>query len=41
MTDILSQMNGITITEPSVTIRGAVKEENIKELEALADELMK
>ena len=41
MTDILSQMNSITITEPSVTIRGAVKEENIKELEALADELMK
>lgn len=41
MTDILSTMNGITIIEPSVTIRGAVKEENIKELETLADELIK
>ena len=41
MTDILSTMNGITILEPSITIRGAVKEENIKELETLADELIK
>lgn len=41
MTDILSTMNGITILEPSVTIRGAVKEENVKELESLADELIK
>lgn len=41
MTDILSTMNGITILEPSITIRGAVKEENIKELETLADELLK
>lgn len=41
MADILSQMNGITILESSVTIRGAVKEENQKELEALADELLK
>ena len=41
MTDILSTMNGITILEPSITIRGAVKEENIKEREPLADELIK
>lgn len=41
MADILATMNGITILEPAVTIRGAVKEENVKELEALADELLK
>lgn len=41
MADILSTMNGITILEPAVTIRGAVKEENVRELEALADELLK
>lgn len=41
MADILSTMSGITILEPAVTIRGAVKEENVRELEALADELLK
>lgn len=41
MTDILSSMNGISLLENSVTIRGTVKEENIKELETLADELLK
>ena len=40
MGDILSQMNGITILDTAVTIRGAVKEENVKELEALAGELL-
>ena len=41
MTDMLSQMNAVEILEPSLTIRGAVKEETVKELEALADELLK
>ncbi len=40
MTDILSQMNNITILDSSVTIRGAMKEDTIKELEALADSLL-
>lgn len=40
MTDILSQMNNITILDGSVTIRGALKEETIKELEALSDSLL-
>lgn len=40
MGDILSQMNGITILDTAVTIRGAVKEENVNELEALAGELL-
>lgn len=41
MTDMLSQMNAVEILEPSLTIRGAVKEETVKELESLADELLK
>ena len=41
MCDLLSQMNGITILEPSVTIRGAVKEEDIVAMEAMAEELIK
>ncbi len=41
MCDILSQMNGITLLEPSVTIRGSVKDENLAELETLAEELIK
>lgn len=41
MGNILSQMNGITILEPSVTIRGSLKAENMAELEALADQLIK
>lgn len=41
MCDILSQMNGITLLEPSVTIRGNVKDENLAELETLAEELIK
>lgn len=40
MKEILSQMQNITIVEPTVTIRGAVKEEDIKNLEALADVLI-
>lgn len=41
MTEILSQMKDVTVLDAAVTIRGAVKDENIKELEALADELLK
>lgn len=40
MGDILSQMNTVTVLEPSVTIRGAMKEEDIAALSALAEELM-
>ncbi len=40
MTEILSQMKDISILDTSVTIRGAVKEENLKELSALADALL-
>ena len=40
MSDILSQMNGITVLEPSVTIRGRVKEEDATALEAMAGELL-
>lgn len=40
MGDILSQMNAVTVLEPSVTIRGAMKEEDIAALSALAEELM-
>lgn len=40
MTELLSQMKDISILEPSVTIRGAVKEENLKELSAMADALL-
>lgn len=40
MSEILSQMTGITVLEPQVTIRGAVKDGTVAELEALADELL-
>lgn len=40
MTEILSQMKDISILDTAVTIRGAVKEENLKELSALADALL-
>ena len=40
MTEILSQMKDISILDTSVTIRGAVKEENLQELSALADALL-
>ena len=41
MADILSQMKDITILSQQVTIRGAVKAEDISALETLADELVK
>ncbi|NBH25314.1 FprA family A-type flavoprotein [Lachnospiraceae bacterium] len=41
MTEILSQMKDISILPSSVTIRGVMKEENIAEMNALADELLK
>lgn len=41
MTEILSQMKDISILETSVTIRGVMKDENIAEMNALADELLK
>lgn len=40
MSEILSQMSGITVLEPQVTIQGAVKESTVAELEALADGLL-
>ncbi len=40
MSEILSQMNGITVLSSSVTLRGVVKAEDMKGLEALADELL-
>lgn len=40
MREILSQMKDIQILETSVTVKGAVKEDDIKALEALADALM-
>ncbi len=41
MHDMLSQMKNIDIVEPKVTIRGAVKAEDVKALEALAEAVMK
>lgn len=41
MTELLSQMKDITILENPVTIRGAVKAEDVTALEALADCLLK
>lgn len=41
MNEILSQMKDITILDTAVTIRGALKDENVKELEKLAEELLK
>ena len=39
MKAILSEMKNIEIIEPMVTIKSAMKEENIEELEKLADKL--
>ena len=39
--DILEKSKDITYTDTTVTIKSAMNEENIKQLEALADELMK
>jgi len=39
MCDLLSQMSGITVLEPSVTIRGCMKKEDIAALEAMAEGL--
>lgn len=39
MCEILSQMPKITVLEPSVTIRGCMKEETMTELQNLADKL--
>lgn len=41
MNEILSQMKDITILDTAVTIRGALKDENVKELENLSEELLK
>lgn len=41
MTEILSQMKDISILDTSITIRGAVKEETLRELASLADALLK
>lgn len=40
MCEILSQMPKINVLEPSVTIRGRMKEETMAELQALADKLL-
>lgn len=39
MKDILSEMKNIEIIEPMVTIKSAMKEENVEELEKLAEKL--
>jgi flavorubredoxin len=41
MKDILSQMKNIEIVEPMVTIKSTLKEENLLELESLADSILK
>ena len=38
---MLEKSKDITYTDTTVTIKSAMNEENIKQLEALADELMK
>lgn len=40
MKEILSQMKDITVVEPTVTIRGAVKESDVEALEKLAESLV-
>ena len=39
MKDILSEMKNIELIEPTITIKSAMKEENIEELEKLAEKL--
>ena len=41
MKDILSQMKDLKIVEPMVTIKSRMNEDNIKQLENLADEILK
>lgn len=41
MTEILSSMTNMDVREPLVTLRSTVKEENLTELQALADEIAK
>ena len=41
MKEILSKMKDITICEQMVTIKSAMKEENIVQMEKLADELLR
>ena len=41
MKDILSQMKDLKIVEPIVTIKSRMNEDNIKQLENLADEILK
>lgn len=41
MKEIFSKMKDIAICEQMVTIKSAVKEENIAQMEKLADELLK
>jgi hypothetical protein len=38
---MLEKSKDITFTDTTVTIKSAMNEDNIKQLEALADELMK
>ncbi|MDE6184052.1 MAG: hypothetical protein K2G39_01275 [Lachnospiraceae bacterium] len=41
MTELLSQMKDISMLDTSVTIRGALKEEDVKALSNLADALLR
>ena len=41
MKEILSKMKDVTICEQMVTIKSAMKKENIVQMEKLADELLK
>ena len=40
MAGVLEQMKDITLLEPSVTLRGALKESDLPALEALADAIL-
>jgi flavorubredoxin len=41
MKDILTEMKNIEIVEPNITIRSTLKNENIEQLEMLADNILK
>ena len=41
MKEILSQMKDLRIVEPMVIIKSRMNEENIKQMEKLADEILK
>jgi hypothetical protein len=40
MKDIISTMKNVEIVEPVVTIKSTLKEENIEQLNALADNIL-